>query len=215
VRFAALVSLFMNLDVLVFNGFDELDAIAPYEVLRNAAACGAPFTVRLVAPDGPCEIVAAHGLRLRVLSAFGSPPRPDLIVVPGGGWISRSKAGAWMECQRGEIPGSLATFHASGGLVAGVSTGGMLLASAGLLAGRPAITHHGAIEELRAAGAKIVQARVVDDGDVITAGGVTSGLDLALWIVERLAGAECAHRVQNEMEYERRGPVWRREGGFL
>jgi transcriptional regulator GlxA family with amidase domain len=86
----------------------------------------------------------------------------------------------------------------------------MLVAAAGLLKGRPATTHHGAIDDLRAAGAEIIEARVVDDGDVVSAGGVTSGLDLALWLVERFAGVEIVHKVESEMEFERRGEVWQR-----
>jgi len=85
----------------------------------------------------------------------------------------------------------------------------MLVAAAGLLAGRPAITHHGAIEDLKATGAEIIKARVVDDGDVITAGGVTSGLNLALWVLERYFNPETAHKVEAMLEYERRGTVWR------
>jgi transcriptional regulator GlxA family with amidase domain len=85
----------------------------------------------------------------------------------------------------------------------------MLWASAGILQGRPAITHHGAVEDLRQAGAQVVEARVVDAGDVITAGGVTSGLDLRLWIVERFFGPQVAHQIENSLEYERRGTVWR------
>jgi len=61
----------------------------------------------------------------------------------------------------------------------------MLVAAAGLLAGRPAITHHAAIEDLKATGAETINARVVDDGEVITTAGVTSGLDLALWVLKR------------------------------
>jgi transcriptional regulator GlxA family with amidase domain len=111
---------------------------------------------------------------------------------------------------RGVIPAKLAELHAAGTTLAGVCTGAMLLAAAGVLKGRPAITHHGAISDLEASGVEIVEARVVDDGDVITAGGVTSGLDLAIWLVERFAGPKIACDVERQMEYERRGVVWRR-----
>jgi transcriptional regulator GlxA family with amidase domain len=86
----------------------------------------------------------------------------------------------------------------------------MILASTGILRGRPAITHASAIDDLRAAGAKVMQARVVDDGDVITSGGVTSGLDMSLWLVERYAGKQLANTVVQEMEHERNRDVWRR-----
>jgi len=89
----------------------------------------------------------------------------------------------------------------------------MLATAAGLRQGRPAITHHGAAEELRASGAKVVEARVVDDGDLVTAGGVTSGIDLALWLVERQFGAAAAEAVATEIEHPRHGEVWRATPG--
>lgn len=199
----------MQIDVLLYPGFDELDAIAPFEVLMNAASRGAPFEVRLVAAPATGEIVAAHGLRLGCDAKLGSGPRPDVIVVPGGGWIDGSAAGARAEVNRGEIPELLAEYHRAGVTIAAVCTGAMLLSAAGILRGRAAITHHGAIDDLAAAGANVVRARVVDDGDVITAGGVTSGLELALWLVERFAGPAIALAVEQQMEYERRGVVWR------
>jgi transcriptional regulator GlxA family with amidase domain len=199
----------MRIDVIAFDSFDELDAIAPFEVLKSAAAAGADFDVRLVAWTGGPEVVAAHGLRLTVESGDAAG-RPDVVIVPGGGWISRNSVGARGEVERGVIPRRLAELHAAGTIVASVCTGAMLVAAAGLLKGRPATTHHGAIDDLRAAGAEIVEARVVDDGDVVSAGGVTSGLDLALWLVERFAGVEIVHKVESEMEFERRGEVWQR-----
>ena len=85
----------------------------------------------------------------------------------------------------------------------------MLLAAAGILKGRPATTHHGAIKDLEASGANVVDARVVDDGNIVTAGGVTSGLDLGLWLVERFYGSQLAHKIEAQLEYERRGTVWK------
>lgn len=200
----------MRIDVLLFPGFDELDAIAPFEVFHNATLRGAPFEARYVAAPSTGEIVAAHGSRLNCDVKLGSGPRPDVIVVPGGGWIDGSASGARAEVNRGEIPAALAEMHRAGVTIASVCTGAMLVAAAGILNGRAAITHHGAIADLESAGAKIVRARVVDDGDVISAGGVTSGLDLALWLVERFAGSKVALAVEQQMEYERRGVVWRR-----
>ena len=63
---------------------------------------------------------------------------------------------------------------------------------------------------LKAAGAKIVRARVVDDGDAVTAGGITSGLDLTLRLAERFLGSQTAHTLEEQLEYERRGTVWRK-----
>jgi transcriptional regulator GlxA family with amidase domain len=200
----------MQIDIVLFPGFDELDAIGPLEVFKNAAKCGADIQVRLVSPAGAGEVVAAHGLRVHAEAGQREGPRPELVLVPGGGWIDCDGPGARVEAARNEIPAWLVELHQSGTTIAAVCTGAMLVAAAGLLSGRPAITHHGAIDDLRAAGSEVILARVVDDGQIVTAGGVTSGLDLAIWLVERFAGAAIAGEVERQMEYERRGVVWRR-----
>lgn len=201
----------MLFQVLIYDGFDELDAIAPFEVLHTAVSARTDAVVELVAAGSVKEINAAHGLRLRPSAQLDLARRPDVLVVPGGGWVTRSVHGAHAEAGRGVIPALLRSLHESGTTLAAVCTGAMLLAASGILRGRPAITHHGAIDELAAAGAEIVRARVVDDGNIITAGGVTSGLDLALWLVKRFYGSKAAHEIEIEMEYERRGTVWRNQ----
>ena len=199
----------MRVAVVVFEGFDELDAIGPLEVLRNAAAMGATdLSVELVALDGAAEVTGSHGLRVRTDGRL-DPDGADLLVIPGGGWNDRGAHGAWAEADRGDLPAAIAAAARGGAVVATVCTGAMLAATAGLIRGRPAITHHGAIEDLRASGARVVEARVVDDGDLVTAGGVTSGIDLALWLVERHFGAELAEAVAGEIEHPRHGEVWR------
>ena len=200
----------MKAQIVIFDGFDEMDAVAPFEVLQNAAMAGADIQVELVTLAGEQEVVASHGLRLRTHARLSPDEKIDVLIVPGGNWNRGGPEGVRAEVVRGEIPNAIALLHQTGTVVAGICTGVMLVAKAGLLAGRPATTHHGAMEDLRASGAEIVSARVVDDGDIITAGGVTSGLDLALWLVERWAGAEAASEVEKGMEYERRGVVWRR-----
>jgi transcriptional regulator GlxA family with amidase domain len=197
----------MRCEVLLFPGFDELDALAPFEVLAGVAAGRDDLEVALVALDATAPVAAAHGAVVaphRALSA-----RVDVLIVPGGGWNDRAERGAWAEARRGELPAAIRARHEAGALVASVCTGAMLLAAAGLLEGRPAVTHHGARDDLREAGAQLVEARVVDAGDLVTAGGVTSGLDLALHLVERHFGAAAALAAERELEYERRGTVWR------
>lgn len=195
--------------ILLYDGFDELDAVAPYEVFRTAAALGADLSARLVTLDDRETVTASHGLRVGVDGTLDpESDRPDVLVVPGGGWNNRSEAGAWAEAEKGVVPEAVATFHEAGTTVASVCTGGMLLARAGLTDGRPAVTHASAVDDLRESGADVVDARVVDDGDVLTAGGVTSGLDLALHLVERFADADVAERVATEIEYERRFDVY-------
>lgn len=203
----------MRIAVVVFDGFDELDAIGPLEVLRNAATMGdAGLQVDLVALDGAAEVTGSHGLVVRTDGPLGAG-RFDLLVIPGGGWNDRGAQGAWAEAERGDLPAAIAAAHRAGTVVATVCTGAMLASAAGLTRGRPAVTHHGAIEELRASGAEVVEARVVDDGDLVTAGGVTSGIDMALWLVERHFGAELADAVAAEIEHPRHGEVWRARPG--
>jgi transcriptional regulator GlxA family with amidase domain len=197
----------MNVQIVIFNGFDELDAIAPHEIWHMAKDLKPEVEVQLVTPDGSKEIKASNGLRVHAEGQLG---RPDILVVPGGGWMGRSPAGAWAEAQLGALPAKIAQLHRDGVVLASVCTGAMLLAAAGLLKNRPATTNRGALDELSAMGAQVVRARVVDDGDIITAGGITSGLDLTLWLVERFLGAQTAHVLEERLEYERRGTVWKR-----
>jgi transcriptional regulator GlxA family with amidase domain len=199
----------MRIDVVLYPGFDELDAIGPFEVLSNAALADPATEVALVALAGAGPVAGSHGAEVRATRALAAPGDADLVVVPGGGWNDRSTAGAWSQVQDGALPRALAALHGAGATVASVCTGGMILAAAGLLDGRPATTHHRALDDLRAAGARTVDARVVDDGDVVTCGGVTSGLDLALHLAERLYGERVATIVAREMEHERVGEVHR------
>lgn len=214
----------MNIAVLLYEGFDELDAVGPFEVFRNAEAAGADFHTRLVALDGPGTVTASHGMRVEAEGDLPAPGDVDLLVVPGGGWNDRSSVGARAEYERGAVPEAVAAHHDAGATVASVCTGGMLLAKAGVFDGRPAVTHASALDDLRDTDADVreervvdseesgrdssghttgAMPRVVDDGDVLSAGGVTSGIDLALHIVEREAGAEVGESVATTMEYTR------------
>ncbi len=200
----------MRIAIALFDGFDELDSLGPYEVLRRAAEAGADFQTTLATIDDVTEVVAFYGATVHPQGKLTLDDRPDLVVVPGGGWNHRGGRGARAAAQEGRLPALLRQLHDAGTIMAGVCTGAMLLATAGILRGRPATTHHLALDELREAGAVVIDARIVADGDVITAGGVTSGIDLALWLVERFAGAEVAVKVERRLEYERRSTVWRR-----
>jgi transcriptional regulator GlxA family with amidase domain len=200
----------IRIGILLFDGFDELDAIGPWEVLRGAAAAGAPFEVHLFSVPHKPRIQAGHGLSIALDRNAGTDF--DWIVVPGGGWARRAETGAAAEIARGVLPAFLRDAHARGTRFASVCTGAMLLAAAGVTKGRPATTHHVAREALAQSGASLVDARVVDDGDVVTAGGVTSGLDLALWLTERLGSPEVARKVRTEIEHEASASVQRPRG---
>jgi transcriptional regulator GlxA family with amidase domain len=201
----------MRVAIVIYPGFDELDAVAPYEVLRTAAVAGADLETLLVSRDRAARVAGAHGLIVEPQGTLEEDGSFDVVIVPGGGWNDRAAAGAYAEAQRGELPAALRRLHEAGATLASVCTGGMLVSAAGLSRGRPATTHHLAHEELREAGSEVIDARVVDHGDLLSAGGVTAGIDLALWLVERSWGTELAEAVARTIEHDRRGPVWTRE----
>ncbi|MFD1512943.1 DJ-1/PfpI family protein [Halomarina rubra] len=190
----------MDVQIVLYEGFDELDAIGPFEVFANATRAGGDLPPTLVTLDERDTVTASHGLRVGVDGVLSDP---DLLVVPGGGWNDRSTAGAWSQVEQGDLPDAVARVAETDALVTSVCTGGMVLAHAGVLDGRPAVTHRGALDDLREFDVEVREERVVDDGDVVTAGGVTSGIDLALHLVERFAGADVAEQVTTEMEWER------------
>jgi transcriptional regulator GlxA family with amidase domain len=195
----------MKIRIVVFDGVDELDFVGPYEVFRRAAKLGKDADVALVTLAPQPEITAAHGLKVR---ADGTLQEADVLVVPGGGWAARAATGVRAEVERGELPRKIAHLHGRGTVIAGVCTGAMAIAAAGLLKQRPAVTHHSAIEDLRATTAQVHAARVVDAGDIVTSGGVTASIDLALWVVERFWGRDTADRIANDLEYTRSSDVY-------
>lgn len=189
-----------RIDIAVFDGVDELDFVGPLEVLCSAAGSGADLAVRLVTRTPQPTVRGAFGLEFSADDVY--EPGADVLVVPGGGWVSRAPVGAYIEAQSGEWPALIRTAADAGTLLASVCTGAMLLAHAGVLEGRRATTHHGAYDDLAAMGVTVVRdQRVVDDGNIITAGGVTSGIDLGLHLVERLVSPKAAAAGARRMEW--------------
>jgi transcriptional regulator GlxA family with amidase domain len=183
----------VRIEIVVFDGFDELDVFGPFEVLTMAG-----FEVALVAVEQQGIVTGQGGARLEVSDVLG---RADGVVVPGGGWLNRAPVGAWAEAKRGVLPARLAEVAPSTRWLASVCTGAMLLAAAGLLTHRRATTNRGAHEELRAHDVTVLDQRVVDDGDRVTAGALSAGLDLGLWLTQREFGAATATRVAAAIEY--------------
>ncbi len=185
--------------VLVYDGADEIDFTAPIEVFGYVASQRPDVDVALISLEPKAIVTGAFGLKVVPDGAYKSPP--DLLVVPGGGWVSHSPRGVRAEIARGKILEIIRASHAGGSIVASACTGAMALAATGLLDGKLATTHRGALADLRRTKAKVVDARVVDDGDILTGGGVTSTFDLALWLTERLWGHELALRASAYLEY--------------
>ncbi len=195
----------IDAEIVLFDGFDELDAIGPYEVFENGNRAGGSIETRLVTLTETDLVTASHGLRVEPDGTLGEP---DLLVVPGGGWTS-TDSGVRAAVEEGELPAAVEQRSAGGSIVASVCTGAMILAAAGLLEALPATTHQVAVDDLTETAASVVDTRVVDAGDLLTAGGVTAGLDLALWLLEREFDTSIAEAVETEMQHERRGEVYR------
>lgn len=192
----------MRISILIFDGVDEFDFVAPCEILRHAAAIDNRHTIELVTSAASDEITSAHGLRIQTDEYFTG--ESDLLIIPGGGWVNRAVQGIRTEIESGSLVALVTEAYASGTKLAAICTGAMALAHAGLLDGRKATTHQGAMEDLRAFHRiNVVKARVVDDGDIMTCGGVTSGIDLSLWLVERFWDQSVAERVAHYIEYRR------------
>ncbi len=200
----------LRVQVLVFDGAEELDYTGPYEVFAVAGRMSSgAVKVSLVTAGRPGEITAFHGMRLTVAKRL-SAADADLLVVPGGGYGQRNGPGIWGEIAKGTIPSALRAAPRTGLTISALCTGTILLAEAGLLTGRPCTTHHLTKADVTERGGVLKDARVVDDGDVVTASAVSSGIDLALHLVRRELGADLAVRVENLMDHERRGTVWQR-----
>jgi transcriptional regulator GlxA family with amidase domain len=207
----------VHAQIVLFDGFDPPDAIAPFEVLvAGSDAVGGELVVELVSAEGPRPVVS--GSRGLVLNATAQldPSKPGYVIVPGAsGPIDGDPD------EVATIPVLLARFGETDAVplmrqamanpditVATVCGGSLALAMAGLLEGRTAVTHVLGLDVLDATGVNVVRARVVDDGDLVTAGGVTSGLDLALHLLGRSYGPRVALAIEELFEYERRGTVW-------
>ncbi|USX51282.1 DJ-1/PfpI family protein [Lentzea sp. HUAS12] len=190
----------MRAQVVLFDGFDPLDVIGPYETLT---AGGIP--TELVSVEGAREVPA--GLDLLSLKATARlDPAVGLVVVPGAAAHAEDEIFALLSAGAVTIGPALKDTTA---VLATVCGGSLLLAIAGLIKGRNATTNHLGLHALEAMGVNAVRARVVDDGDLVTAAGVTSGVDLGLHLLERLAGAQKALEVEEMFAHERRGTAWR------
>ncbi|MFC4083605.1 DJ-1/PfpI family protein [Amycolatopsis samaneae] len=185
---------------VVYPGFTVLDLVGPLQVLSALANTDQRYRVVVVGEtldglgtDTPLGVSPSH--------TFADVPAPYALLVPGGG-VPTMRA-----LSHEPLLAYLRSAAAGAELVTSVCTGSLLLGAAGLLEGRPATTHWMFRDVLRAFGAEPVARRWVEDGPVITAAGVSAGIDLALHIVERLAGTEAARNVQFGVEYDPQPPL--------
>ncbi len=192
----------MNIAIVVFDGAEELDWAGPWEVLAAWARMWPDDGVAVYTVAGSLEpIVCAKGLRVLADHTWESAPKPDVVLWPGG-------IGAREQVGVESVRERVRDLAATGALMTSVCTGSLVYADAGLLAGRPATTWHGRIDELGKLGAvPQPEARFVDDGDVVTSAGVSAGIDMALHLVARLHSVERAREVRRYIQYDPDPPV--------
>jgi transcriptional regulator GlxA family with amidase domain len=187
--------------IAVWDGVEELDFVGPYEVLTAWVAATERDARVVIVAEGDGIVRCAHGLRVVPDVTWSELERPDVIVMPGGGTAPLLDDRPLLERLRR---------HADdGALMTSVCTGSLVYAQAGLLDGKQATTHWGAVERLGQFDGIDVRAddRFVDAGNVITAQGVSAGIDMALYLVKRLDSDESAARIRRYIQYDPQPPV--------
>lgn len=176
--------------LLLFRGITALDVVGPYEVLWRLPGA----KVRFVAEEAGPMSTDEGALALVATAPYREVTRADLLVVPGGlGTRRLERAAPLLEWLR--------AIHPTTRFTTSVCTGALLLAAAGLLRGARATTHWGSLPRLAEYGAIPVEERVVEAGKLITAAGVSAGIDMALTLAARIAGPEVAQEIQLRIEY--------------
>jgi putative intracellular protease/amidase len=185
----------MNTAILLYDGFTALDAIGPYEVLGRLPGASVTF---VAAESGPVR--TDNGMLTLVAErSLSDVPAPDIVLVPGGPGEVAARAG-------GPALDWLRAAHETSTWTTSVCTGSLILAAAGLLDGKRATSHWLAMDALRELGAEPVSERVVYDGKIVTAAGVSAGIDMALSFAAKLAGEQVAHAIQLGIEYDPQPP---------
>jgi len=185
----------VDIAILLFDRFTALDAVGPYEVLSRLPGA----TVRFVAEEPGPKRTETGSLVMVAEHSLDDLPRPEVIVVPGG-------FGTRALLKDEGVLGWLRRAHETSQWTTSVCTGSLLLGAAGILEGLEATTHWLELDTLRGFGAQPTDRRVVEQGKVITAAGVSSGIDMALILAARIAGEDVAKAIQLGIEYDPEPP---------
>ncbi len=183
----------MHIAIPLYAGYDAMDALGPYFVLRNIP--GATVTFVAERPG----VIADEGVTLTATASFADLPTPEVLVVPGAKEVRQGMADQ-------ELVRYVKAAHPTTTWTASVCVGSLTLGAAGLLEGVRATTHWVAHDLLAQFGAEPVDERFVKDGKIITSAGVLAGIDMALYLASLLAGEDMAMAIQLGLEYAPRPP---------
>jgi transcriptional regulator GlxA family with amidase domain len=185
----------MRIAILIFDRLTALDAIGPYEVLSRLPGAELSF----VATEPGPKRTDTGSLGVTADLALAEVAHPDVLLVPGG-------AGSRPLMRDAEVLGWLRAAHETSTWTTSVCTGALVLGAAGILDGKRATTHWAFMDNLSELGATPVRERVVEDGKLITAAGVSAGIDMALVLAARIAGEAVAQAIQLGIEYDPQPP---------
>jgi putative intracellular protease/amidase len=185
----------MRVAIPLYPGFTALDAVGPYTVLAFAPGYTATF---VAAEPGPVTD-DQNSLTITATASYADLPDPDVIIVPGG-------AGTLAALSDPALIGWISGAHKHTRWTTSVCSGSFLLGAAGLLKARKATSHWGWLEHLARFGAEAVSERVVLDGKIMTAAGVSSGIDMALTLLSQASDVTTAQTVQLAIEYDPQPP---------
>jgi transcriptional regulator GlxA family with amidase domain len=197
-----------HIGIFLFDGVEELDAVGPWEVLAHWTQEHPEdgWNASTFSWDGR-PVTGAKGLRLGTHYSRQEVPALDVLIYPGGPGtrplLKDADHVAWVRGQRATVP-----------VLASVCTGSLVYAAAGVLTGRPATTHWASLNLLSQLDPTVitdVDARFVDDGDVVTSAGVSAGIDMAIHLVARFAGVERAQAVRRGIQYDPSPPICARD----
>jgi transcriptional regulator GlxA family with amidase domain len=184
----------MKIAIPLYHRFTALDAVGPFEVLARLPGA----EVAWLGPEaGP--VSTDNGLTMIAGAVYEEVPAPDVVLVPGG-------LGTYDVLEDERLVGWIRRAHESSDWTTSVCTGALLLAAAGVLDGLEATTHWLDLESLERLGARPTGRRVVEQGKVVTAAGVSSGIDMGLLLAARIAGPEVAQAIQLAIEYDPQPP---------
>lgn len=186
----------MQIAYLLYDRFTALDITGPHEVLNSVPGNESIFVAE---ERGPVRN-ERDTLSLLADASLDEVPSPDIVVVPGG-------FGTRALLDYEPLLDWLRSVHETSTWTTSVCTGSLLLGAAGILDGVPATTHWLARDLLAELGAEVVTERVVQEGKIVTAAGVSSGIDMALWLVQQINGDEVAQAVQLGIEYDPEPPL--------
>jgi putative intracellular protease/amidase len=185
----------MEIVIPLFDRFTALDAVGPYEVLSRLPGARVTFAAVEARP----YTTETKMLTLSADAALADLPEPEVLVVPGG-------TGTDTAVEDEALVAWIRSAHETSTWTTSVCTGSLLLGAAGVLEGLEATSHWIDLPELERYGARPIEHRVVEQGKVITAAGVSSGIDMALTLAARIAGEEVAKAIQLGIEYDPQPP---------